>query len=161
MKKIIYVFILVSTPLLNGCNFSAGTKKDFATGLSQTYNGFAVEEVLLVGPDNKAMSDNKVKLGTQIAIVIQGLSNYELKDNKAYPGLALSVTDKQGHSILGSDDLFAQNDGFSAADAAVLRSTVTIGDPMKVGETYHIKVHAWDKNKKENELTAEVDIQVE
>ena len=161
MKKIIYFFLVLPALVLNSCNFSAGTKKDFTTGLSQTYNGFTVDEVLLVGPDNKVMSDNKAKLGTQIAIVIQGLANYELKDNKAYPGLALNVTDKQGNAMLGSEDLFAKNDGFSAADAAVLRGTVTIGAPMKTGETYHIKVHAWDKNKKENELTAEVDIQVE
>jgi hypothetical protein len=161
MKKITFTFLAAAFLLLEGCNFSAGTKKDFATGLSQTYNGFTVDEVLLVGPDNKAMSDNKVKLGTKIAVVIQGLANYELKDDKAYPGLSLSVTDKDGKAVLGSEDLFGQNDGFSATDASVLRGTLTVGDPMKAGETYHVKVHAWDKTKKENELTAEVDIVVE
>ncbi|MBS1505441.1 MAG: hypothetical protein JSS79_02235 [Bacteroidetes bacterium] len=161
MKKI--TFTLLAAVLLSfaGCNFSAGTKKDFATGLSQTYHGFTVDEVLLVGPDNKAMSNNKVAVGTKVAIVIQGLAGYELKDNKAYPGLSLSVTDKDGKTVLGAEDLFGQNEGFSTADASVLRGTLTVGDPMKAGETYHVKVHAWDKNNKENELTAEVDIVVE
>jgi hypothetical protein len=31
---------------------------------------------------------------------------------------------------------------------------------MKAGETYHVKIRAWDKNKPGNELTAEVDIVV-
>ncbi len=146
--------------MLWACNFSAGTKKDFGTGLSFNYNGFSVDEVLLVGPDNIAMSSNEVQLSTQVAIVVQGLANYELKDDKAFPGLMLSVTDKQGSAIINEADLFAESAGYPAADAAILRGTVTVGDPMKAGETYHVKMRIWDKNKPENELTAEVDVVV-
>jgi hypothetical protein len=72
----------------------------------------------------------------------------------------LSLTDKTGSSILNEADLFANSGGYSEADAAVLRGSVTVGDPMKSGETYHLKMRVWDKTKPENELTAEVDIVV-
>jgi hypothetical protein len=162
MKKIAYssLFLAATALVLWACNFSAGTKKDFGTGLSQSYKGFSVEDVLLVGPDNTAMTSNEVKLNTQVAIVVQGLTNYELKDNKAFPGLMIVVTDKQGNAIINDADLFDGTEGYPPTDAAILRGTVTVGDPMKAGETYHVKMRVWDKNKLENELTAEVDIVV-
>src|SRR5690349_14328717 len=100
MKKIIYLLTLASVLTFSSCNFSAGTKKDFGTGLSFSYNGFGVDEVVLAGPDNTAMSNNEVQLNSQVAIVAQGLVNYVLKDDKAYPGLMLSVTDKDGKAII-------------------------------------------------------------
>ena len=51
--------------------------------------------------------------------------------------------------------------GFSPADASVLRGTVTVGNPMRSGETYHVRMRVWDKNKFDNEITAEVDIAVQ
>lgn len=160
MKKIIVLLLATSALVWSACNFSAGTKKDLGTGLSYTYNGFTVEEVVLAGPDNLAMSNNEVLLGTQVAIVVQGLTNYTLKDDKAFPGMMLSVTDKQGIAVINEADLFAEGEGYSATDAAILRGTVTVGDPMVAGETYHVKMRIWDKIKPENELTAEVDLVV-
>jgi hypothetical protein len=130
------------------------------TGLSYSYNGFSVEEVFFVDPDNNAKNNNEVQLNTSVAIAFQGIGNYELKDGKAFPGLMLSVTDKQGVVIINEPDLFANSEGYSATDASVLRGTITIGDPMKIGETYHVTMRVWDKNKLENELTAELDMVV-
>lgn len=159
--KIINCFVLIGcTFFMCSCNFSAGVKKDLSTGLSYSYNGFSVEEVLLVGPDNAAMNNNEVEFGTKVAIVVQGLTNYVIKDDKAFPGLMLTVTDNNGTSILNEADLFADNDGYSATDAAILRGAVTVGEPMKSGETYHMQMRVWDKSKPENELTADVDIVV-
>jgi hypothetical protein len=160
MRTICHSLVTVSALILCACNFSVGTNKDFATGLSYSYNGFAVDEVLLVGPDNVAQSNNEVQLNSKVAIVAQGITNYELKDGKAFPGLMLSLTDKSGHSIIEEADLFANSEGYSATDAAALRGSVTVGDPMTSGETYHLKMRVWDKIKPENELTAEVDIVV-
>ena len=85
---------------------------------------------------------------------------YELKDGKAFPGLMLSLTDKAGNAILDEADLFANGEGYSATDASILRGSLTVGEPMKSGETYHLKTRIWDKTKPGNELTAEVDIVV-
>ena len=159
MKKIIYS-LLAAASMLYACNFSAGTNTNLLTSLHYSYHGFSVEEVLLVGADNVAMNDNEVPFNSKVSIVAQGLSNYELKNDKANPGLSLILTDKEGTAIINEADLFANGDGYSPEDASALRGTVTVGDPMKAGETYHFKIHIWDKNKPENELTAEADIDV-
>ncbi len=160
MKITPYLFVVFSALILASCSFSAGTNKNFSTGLSYTHNGFHVDNVLLVGPDNVAMSNNEVQLNTKVAISVEGLANYELKDGKAYPGFMLSVTDKNGASVIGEADLFAANEGYTPEDASVLRGTITVGDPMTSGQTYSVKIKVWDKNKPENELTASVDLVV-
>jgi len=160
MRNSFYAFISVAW-LCSACSFSAGTNKDFATGLSYSYNGFGVERVVLVGPDNTIMGNNEVVLNSQIALVVEGLTNYELKDEKAFPGLMMTVTDKSGVAVISEADLFSEGkDGYPATDASALRGTITIGNPMVSGETYHAKIRIWDKVKPENELIAEVDLKV-
>ncbi|NBU97281.1 MAG: hypothetical protein EBS19_03530 [Spirochaetia bacterium] len=154
-------FLLASISLfLFAIGCSKGTNKDFKTGLSYNYNGFSVSEVLLAGPDNIAMKSNEVQMNTSVAIVIQGLENYTLKDDKAFPGMMLTVSNKNGEEVIHNDDLFADTEGYSATDASILRGTFPIGEPMVIGETYHVKMRVWDKNKKETELNAEVDLLV-
>lgn len=155
------VFLLaLSTLVWSSCEFSAGTKKDFKTGLSVSNDGFTIRESYLVGPDNTRKADNKVPMNSTIAIVVEGIENYEISDGKAHPGLMLTVTDKDGNAVLDEQDLLVNYDGFAPTDAAILRGTVTVGNPMKSGETYHVKMRVWDKNKFENEIIAEVDIDV-
>jgi hypothetical protein len=161
MKKTTFLLLAVSAVICSACNFSVGTKKDLVTGLSFNYNGFSVEEAYLVGPDNTPMKGNEVAMNSQVAIVLQGIENYTLKDDKAFPGLMLIVSDAQGNAVINEADLFAATEGYSATDASILRGTVTIGTPMKSGETYHTKMRVWDKNNPANEITAEVDLKVQ
>jgi hypothetical protein len=161
MKTKIVSILALSALVWCSCEFSAGKKKDFTTGLSVSNDGFTIGETYLVGPDNTKKADNKVPLNSTIAIVVEGIENYEIKDGKAYPGLMLTVTDKGGNAVLDEQDLLANYDGFPPSDAAILRGTVTAGNPMRSGETYHVKMRVWDKNKFENEIVAEVDIDVE
>jgi hypothetical protein len=155
----LYFFFMIL--ILAGCNFSAGVNKDLITGLYYSNNGFSVSGVYFVGPDNTPLKSNRVSIGTSIAIVIEGIENYVMKDEKAFPGLSLTVTDDQGGTVLNNDDLFAEGEGYSSTDASILRGTLTVGDPMVAGKTYHVKLNVWDKNKKENTITAEIDIEVE
>lgn len=159
MKKLNFLLFAVSIIMLASC--STGAKKDFSSGLSISYDGFSVGEAYLVGPDNKAISSNVVAMNSEVAIVVQGIENYALKDGKAFPGLALSVTDPKGKAVIDELDLFANSEGYSPADAAILRGTVTVGSPMKAGETYHVKMRIWDKNKAENTIDASLDIAVQ
>ena len=161
MKTFTACSLIMGALVWCSCEFSAGRKKDFQTGLSVSNDGFSVEEGYLVGPDNTRKADNKVPLNSTIAIVLEGIDNYELKDGKAFPGLMLTVTDGAGNAVLDEQDLLADYDGFPPSDAAVLRGTVTVGNPMRSGETYHVKMRVWDKNKFENEIVAEVDIDVQ
>jgi hypothetical protein len=146
--------------LLTACNFSMGTKKDLSTDLSYSYNGFAVSDVYFVDADNVPKGSNEVELNSQVAIVVQGIQHYTLVDQKAYPGMSLYVTDKNSNQLIGERDMFESNIGYSAEDASALRGTITIGEPMVAGETYHAELKIWDKHKPENIITVEVDLQV-
>lgn len=158
MKKITLSFL--SASLLVACNFSTGIKKDLSTGLSYSYNGFAVSEVYFVDSDNIPKGTNEVELNSNVALVVQGIENYTMVDEKAYPGMSLYVTDKEGNNIIGEDDLFESNIGYSAQDASVLRGTITIGEPMVAGETYHVELKIWDKHNAENNIAASIDLRV-
>ncbi|MDP9078670.1 MAG: hypothetical protein M3O71_14660 [Bacteroidota bacterium] len=161
MKKQPIIILILSCIIFAGCNFSKGAKKDLRTGLSFSYNGFIVQDVLLIDPANKRMTDNKVQLNTRIAIVALGINNYELKDGKAFPGMMLLVTDKKGTPVLKSDDLFAGDPGHPPAQATELRGDITVARPMVAGETYHVKVRIWDKIKPDNEINIETDLVVQ
>ncbi|MBL0740697.1 hypothetical protein [Chryseolinea lacunae] len=160
MKTTPSLLLLLLVSILSSCSFSAGTNKDFKTGLSYSYNGFGLDQVYFVGPEDKIQTDNKVDLNSKVAIVVEGLRNYALKDDKASPGLKLAVTDKEGKFIINEADLFAGGEGYTPEQASVLRGTVTVGSPMQSGEKYKINMKVWDKNKPENEFTAEVEIDV-
>lgn len=163
LKTILAILLTVqlSCLIFVGCDFSKGIKKDLRTGLSFSYNGFIVQDVLLIDPANKRMTDNKVSLNTSIAIAALGLNNYGLKDGKVFPGMMLLVTDKKGTPILKADDLFAGDQGHPPAAASELRGDITIARPMVTGETYHVKVHIWDKVKADNELNIDADLVVQ
>ena len=159
MKTNIYLFAF-SLLVLWSCNFSVGTNKDFLTGLSVTNNGFSIEGAYLVGPDNVIRKTNEAELGSEMAVVIEGIENYELKDGKAFPGMSMVVTGKDGKDVINEPDLFADGDGYPPADASILRGTITIGAPMKSGEVYEVKIKVWDKNKMDSEINVEVDLEV-
>ena len=143
------------------CNFSKGVKKDLTTGLSTSYNGFAVDDIYLADANGNRLPNNKVAMGTKITITATGVNYYEEKDGKVFPGCLILLTDKSGKEILNLPDAFANmTEGTVAAEAKVLKASLNTGDPMIVGETYHLLVRFYDKNKKENEIISNVDLLV-
>lgn len=155
-------FVLSVAFFLSACNFSVGSNKDFSTGLSYSYKGFRVDDVLLTKVDAKGKKvvlwTNKIPLHTEVAVVIKGLDNYKLKNGKAYPGVEYHVTDQGGRELVGSTELFAKNDGFYEASSMSLQFKVS--PPMKAGKKYPVNIRIWDKNNPTSELTAQLDIEV-
>ncbi len=151
-----------STNTDSGFHFSAsaGVKLDVNTGTKTSYSGFSVDEIYIVDAQDAQLSSNEVALNTKFSIVYQGIENYTLKDGKAFPGLSIEVTDAAGNFMLNEADLFsASSEGYSAEDAAVLRGSVTVGNPMKSGGTYHCKIRVFDKNSNA-EIISELDFKV-
>ncbi|MBK8289680.1 MAG: hypothetical protein IPK96_00785 [Flammeovirgaceae bacterium] len=139
---------------------SAGVKMDINTGTKTSYSGFAIDEIYIVDSEDKELSSNEVPIDTKFSIVYQGIENYTLKEGKAFPGLSLQVTDATGAYILNEADLLASyTDGFSEEDASVMRGSVTIGEPMVSGATYHCKMRVFDKNS-DAEIISELDFKV-
>lgn len=139
--------------------FSKGVKKDMTTGLSSSYNGFALSDIYLTDTKGKKLSDNKITLGSPLAIEATGVANFEEKDGKVFPGCTIVLTDKTGKEILNLPDAFAEmTAGTSAAEAKVLSASLNTGSPMVAGETYHLLVRFFDKHKKESEIVSNVDL---
>lgn len=144
--------------IFSSCQFSKGVKKDLVTGLTSSYNGFAVENIYLSVDGNK-LNTNIIALGKQVVLIADGVDYYEVKDGKVYPGCRIILTDKAGKEILNLPDAFAeQTNGLEKDKAASLSATLTTGSPMQAGETYHLNVRFFDKNKKENEIVSNVDL---
>jgi hypothetical protein len=139
--------------------FSKGVKKDFTTGLSASYNGFSLEDIYLTSTDNKRLSSNALSLGSPISIMANGVEHFTEKDGKVFPGCTIILSDKAGKEILNLPDAFSEmKEGTTKQEATVLRAQLNTGDPMVKGETYHLKARFFDKNNKENEIIATVDL---
>ena len=109
---------------------------------------------------DEQLGSNEIPLDSKFSIVYQGIENYTLKDGKAFPGLSMEVTDAAGNFVLNEANLFGSStEGYSAEDASVLRGSVTVGNPMKSGETYHCKIRVFDKNS-DAEIISELDFKV-
>ena len=158
MKKII--FLLINTLfVLSSCQFSKGVKKDLNTGLSASYNGFALDDIYLANETGNRLSSNKITLGSKVLVVATGVDYFSDKEGKVFPGCSIILIDKNKKEILNLPDAFANmTDGTTAAEAKTLQASLNTGEPMIAGETYHLHVRFYDKNKKENEIVADVEL---
>jgi predicted small secreted protein len=159
MKKISFIILSIISLSTASCNFSKGVKKDLATGLSSTYNGFAVEDIYLADADGNRLASSTITLGSKISVMASGVDYFEEKNGKVFPGCRIILTDKNKKEVLNLPDAFADmTGGTTAAEAKLLRASLNTGDPMVAGETYHLNIQFFDKKKKENEIVADVDI---
>ena len=159
MKQKLLHLIAITT-ILYSCSggFSKGVKKDLNTGLSASYNGFSIEDIYLAA-NEKRLNSNLIAMGLKINITATGVENYVAKNGKVFPGCTILLTDKTGKEILNLPDAFSDMvNGTTVEEATVLQASLTTGEPMAAGETYYLKVRFYDKNKKENEILANVDL---
>ncbi len=149
--------------LIYACSFSKGTKKDLVTGLSTSYNGFAISDAYLAAEDGSRLKSNKITLGTSIQIAVTGVENFVVKDGKVFPGCMILITDKQTNAeILKLDDAFADMaDGTPEEKATLLHADLSTGNPMVAGTTYRLKTRFFDKNNPESEIVSEIDLIME
>ena len=159
MKRITVLAIAIVCISICSCNFSKGVKKDLSTGLSISYNGFAVEDAYLADGDGRRISNNNITMGSKVSVMASGVDYFEEKNGKVFPGCSILLTDKNKKEILNLADAFSgMTDGTTAAEARLLRASLNTGDPMIVGETYHLHIRFFDKNNKNNEIVGDVDL---
>ena len=159
MNKRLFFSAILFSLIFTSCNFSKGVKKDLNTSLSAAYNGLALEDIYLTDAKGNRLSNNQISLGSKLDVVATGVDYFVEKDGKVFPGCSILLTDKTGKEILNLPDAFAEmKEGTIIAEAKTLQASLNTGDPMLVGETYHLSVRFFDKNKKENEIVANVDL---
>jgi hypothetical protein len=154
------LLLLISLSLLLSCQFSKGVKKDLGTGLSASYNGFALEDVYLTsGAEDTRLSNNKITLGNKVSIVVTGVEHYAEQNGVVFPGCTIILKDKTGKELLNLPNAFEHlKDGQPKAEASTLKAILTTGDPMVAGETYHLEARFYDLHKKENTIMTNVDL---
>jgi len=73
------------------------------------------------------------------------------------------VTDLDGNSVLSKGNMFGDvtSDGIDPATIEKSISvTLTTGDPMESGKTYHVKVTMWDAKSAMSYLESTVDLKM-
>ncbi len=151
-------FILATCLALYSCSggFNKGIKKDLSTGLTAAYNGFSVNEVYLM-LDGQRAGSNKVVLGKKVVVVANGVDYFGVEKGKVFPGCSIILADKSGTELLNLPDAFEHlKGGISANEASTLQAELNTGQPMLVGEKYLLKIRFYDRITKENEIKAEV-----
>lgn len=150
---------LMTALLFSSCQFSKGVKKDLATGLTATYNGFSIDDIYLSDENNQQITSNVVELGTQIKVIANGVNNYVVKDGRVFPGCLIVLTDNHNNELLRLPDAFDHlAEGKLKEEASVLTASLNTGSPMQEGATYHLHVKFWDKLKPTNHITADVNL---
>lgn len=152
LKTMLFYFIAIG---LLSC---AKEKNDIADGLSINTDGLTFEKAYIAGDGDRVVDHDNIPMDGKIAVVLQGVQNYVLKDGNAFPGLNITVTDRNGNAIIDDADLLGNKNGYSPEEASIVRGTVRTGAPMVRGETYHVKMKLWDHNKPENQILTELDI---
>ena len=159
MKRIFFFIVSVTLVTLLSCNYSKGVKKDLTTGLSASYNGFGMDDIYLADAEGNRLNNNKIVMGSKIAIMATGVENFVNKDGKVFPGCSILLTDKNKKEVLNLPDAFSDMvNGTPEAESKTLQASLNTGNPMVVGETYHLSVRFFDKHKKENEILADVEV---
>jgi hypothetical protein len=147
--------------LLFSCQYSQGVKKDLATGLTASYNGFSIDDIYLSDAEGTRVNNNKFPMGSKVFVTATGVEFFKVNNGRVYPGCTIVLTDKTGNKILNLPDAFADmTNGFTVNEAKTLQASVNTGNPMVAGETYHLSVLFFDKHKKENKIVANVDLQM-
>ena len=96
--------------------------------------------------ENGAVRGNEVSYGEKLRFNFQDISGFSVKQGKVYPGASIMVVDSSGKTVLEYTDLFAAyGDGVNPEAASSLNLSLTVGDPMRISETYLWKTRVWDK----------------
>lgn len=123
--------------------FAKGAKIS-SSGLQTINNGLTVKDSYFIADGVKTES-TEVQIGQKVAIVFNGIEGFKEKNGKVFPMLSILVLDAKNQVVLTYDDLLKSETGYDVKDATMLTGSLTIGDPLKQGETYTLTVTIGDK----------------
>lgn len=160
-KSIITLSFLIASLLFTSCEFSKGVKKDLNTGLYASYNGLSAENIFLAAADDSPLTDNQITLGSKVKIIADGVNNFKVVGNKVFPGCSILLLSPTNDSIFYIQDAYQDLAGGQDADQAnYLSASLTTGDPIKINETYSLKVRFYDKKDTTSFIKAECSLKI-
>jgi len=110
-------------------------------------DGLDFDSWTLYADDVELDRDYQVPDGARLKMVFEGVSGYNEKDGRVFPGAYMTVSDLEGNTLLKEDDLFADytEEGASVEDGKYISIYLTTGEPLQIGETYDWYIYVWDK----------------
>lgn len=123
---------------------TVGLVTETTIGMTTQYKNLEPKQVRLV-MNQQEIHHTDIPLGESVQLLAENVSGFELKNGQAKIGCALTITDEQGKPLMQEPDLFASHDVYSAADAQLLRCSISTGSPMQYDQTYTASVRFWDK----------------
>ncbi len=142
--------LMIFSLFLTSC--SRGFKTDFMTGLKMTYSGLSVEDCYLT-IDESRHSSNQIPLGKEVVLILENVTGFQMKDGIYTIGFETTVTDPDGNYLLNYTNTLTET------EVSMLRSLLTVGEPMVTGKTYQWTSTFTDRNG-EGVVKAILDIEV-
>ena len=128
-KNIIGLILGFLLCLLLMASCSRGFKADLGTGLKMVYNGIAVGDSYLT-MDGEKHNSSRIPLGKDIVVVLEDVSGLKMQDGVYTILFETEVTDAQGNYLLQYADTLVE------PEVDLLRSYLTVAEPMAAGRTY-------------------------
>jgi hypothetical protein len=123
--------------------------------------GLAYERVFFDSEKTGPLPCNKVLANTNAGLGFAGLQGFAEQDGMVFPGAELIVTDSDGKQVLHEEDIFKDiTVGLTPDQAKMLMAIIPFQEPIKSGATYRIKARFFDKKNENNEITADLDVEV-
>ncbi|MFA4870735.1 MAG: hypothetical protein WC623_21240 [Pedobacter sp.] len=123
--------------------FAKGAKIS-SSGLKTVNDGLTFKESYFIADGVKTES-NEVQIGQKVAIVFEGIEGFKEKSGKVFPALSILVLDAKNQVVVTYDNLLKSETGYDVKDATMLTGSLTIGEPLKHGESYTLTVTVGDK----------------
>lgn len=116
------------------------------------YTGLNVEDSYLT-VDGEKFNSNKIPAGNEIVVILESVSGLQMKDGVYTILFETTVTDPDGNYLLQYNDTLVE------PEIKVLKSYLTVADPMATGKTYKWISTFTDLNG-EGMVEATIDIEV-
>ena len=142
--------LFVLSVLLTSC--SSGVQKDLGTGLKMSYTGLSVEDSYLKVNEGK-FNSNKIPIGKEVVIILEDITGLQMKDGVYTILFETTVTDPDGNYLLQYNDTLVE------PEIRVLKSYLTVAEPMVPGKKYKWISTFTDLNGK-GMVEATIDIEV-
>ncbi|MES2590188.1 MAG: hypothetical protein V4622_14515 [Bacteroidota bacterium] len=130
-----------------------------------TTSNLEYQEVYLFSED-KTVTDNVISNSTINYIIFEGLSGFNSKNEIAYPGLNLIVSDSKGNVLIEEEDLLEAYNGSGLKEDELsnqLRASFNLNDYdfNLSGQNIHIYIMVWDKEVGSGEAFLEINADCE
>lgn len=152
--------------VLTGCDFSCsvgGAKKNkkvkvannnpalkgaiIKNGIELEVTGVKIKSAYLVDKNEKPLTENMVKTGEYIYLILEIDSGWVQENDKTFLGASEKITTAKGNVIVEANDIFKDYDkkGISPVDSKYISLSAVITRTNKAIDDFIVYFRVWDK----------------